>query len=349
MTATDLDFKTKSYLLTFISKLSTTRHTAPPRRLEENNNNNNNNSSTRNPRKRLSDSHLYQSPRCREERQEFFDQPANFESQYTNEAPQQSRRSPLSNIQNMRSGQNEELVKGARQNDSRGVKRSRTESYEKENIKRSKTDGIRQKNTDHSTQQLLQPTHKVDEGQRNTHSRPSVLVPTTIDGDNHHSKSQTATKPMQFQPPSIEKLDFQFQSNAIKTLPKNCSINTNIAVIQQNADGKFTKISNIPLKALIGNLDVFKQSDIISNIEQRKNNHAKHKQDNQTKRKENTTSQHNQQTDNFSYMKLLQEETIDHELLKTNNTQQQLQHEIAPLHTKGEIISLPPLNAFLNE
>jgi hypothetical protein len=347
MTATDLDFKTKSYLLTFISKLSTTRHTAPARKLSEDNNNN---CSGRNPRKRLSDSHLYQSPRRRVERQEFLDQPVTFEAQYIPDSTQKSRRSPLLNIQNMNSGQTEELVnlsKAPNQNENRGVKRSRTESYEKENIKRSKTDSIRQKNSDHSTKHILQSSHKTGEEHRNSHPRPSVLVPTTTIETN----PETTSKTVQFQTTPVEKLDFQFQSSAIKTLPKNCSINTNIAVIQQNADGKFTKISNIPLKALIGNLDVFKQSDIISNVELRKKQNIKHKQENQPINitNQNPSSQYNQQPNTFSYMKLLQEETFDHELLKTNHTQQQLSHEIAPLNTKGKTVSLPSLNAFLRE
>lgn len=217
---------------------------------------------------------------------------------YTHQQHHQSsnNRSPLSNIKNIQAEPSQQSYS------SRGMKRSHSDtSMEKENHKRTRMETTARKQT----------------------------------ANQQRSTTPDCSKIVEFKPitaPVNEQREFQFQQGVGGTPSWNnsCTIdNTNIAVLQKGADGKLTRISNIPLKALIGNLEVYKMKEpsTIPNVESSK---QRSMTEDETKRvniqnQAAITQQNNQSS--FSYMKLLQEETCESELLNTfHNTKQTKQN-----------------------
>ncbi|XP_066925977.1 probable basic-leucine zipper transcription factor Q [Clytia hemisphaerica] len=190
-----------------------------------------------------------------------------------------------------------------------------------------------------STQQVV--IKKQTKGMKRCHSD------TTMEKENfkktrmeERQVAPTNTK-IEFKPSPVENQAFHFPNNGSISVPANHTIdNTNIAVLQKNAEGKFTRISNIPLKALLGNIEVFKTKDLnsMSDVKIRPK---------QTKpvASYRTTDQSNKalsasHPNGFSFMKLLQEENIDSEGMNSYHKQKEQSD-------KCQVISMPPIGAYI--
>ena len=193
-------------------------------------------------------------------------------------------------------------------------------SYQQQPTNRSPLSNIKNIKIEPITQQSCH----MSRGMKRSHSD------TSMEKENHKRSKRSTTpdcsKVVEFKPiiaPTSEKREFQFQQGSCSTPSWNANItldNTNIAVLQKGADGKLTRISNIPLKALIGNLEVYKMKESTATNE----TNPKH-----TEVKRNNTLNQNPKPNNqseFSYMKLLQEETIESYLLNTfdNNNNKEI-------------------------
>ena len=213
-------------------------------------------------------------------------------------------RSPLSNIKNIQAEPSHSCS-------ARGMKRSHSDtSMEKENHKRTRMETAVRKQTVYQ--------------QRSTTPDCSKIV--------------------EFKPiaaPANEKQEFQFQQGVSGTPSWNnsCTIdNTNIAVLQKGADGKLTRISNIPLKALIGNLEVYKMKEPTTMPSESNSKQRSATTTETTKRAhlQNQAVKNDQSA--FSYMKLLQEESIEPELLNTFDNNKQNKPSNASIPQMGHYI-----------